>query len=169
MNDTLFQNAMYTNSDETPVMQDCDPFTTDQILSAVSQDLDLVIVPPFRRDKRFENDQLEEQTSEVLVDNSRPEPDVSRSFDENKSKYDNDFTSFSRTSFRSRVRSKNVTHEVKNTTEVEFPKNAPFMVAIFETLENVTGQTCAGTLLSSRWVLTAANCINVLSNLHGNK
>lgn len=143
---------------------------TDQILGAVSQDLDLVIVPPVTRN---ENEQSDEQALEifgkVLADNSLPEPDVSRSFDENKSKFDNDLAWSSKRGLSGRGNSKNVTYEGKNKTKVEFPNSAPFLVAIFETLVNVTAQTCAGTLLTSRWVLTAANCINVLSNLHAIK
>lgn len=138
----------------------------------MGQDLDLVIVPSFRKKDSEEPD---EQASEIfdaaVADSSLPEPDVSRSFDENKSKFDNDLTTFSRNGF---VKSRNVNntkpiHGVTNETEVSFPHSAPFLVAIFETLANVTAQTCAGTLLTSRWVLTAANCINVLSDLYANK
>ncbi|XP_047503401.1 granzyme K-like [Pieris napi] len=49
-----------------------------------------------------------------------------------------------------------------------FPAQAPFLVAIFETLSNITAQTCSGVLLTKNWVLTASTCINVLPYLYRN-
>ncbi|XP_045483950.1 granzyme M-like [Pieris rapae] len=49
-----------------------------------------------------------------------------------------------------------------------FPAQAPFLVAIFETLSNITAQTCGGVLLAKNWVLTASTCINMLPNLYRN-
>ncbi|XP_063826108.1 uncharacterized protein LOC135075628 [Ostrinia nubilalis] len=48
------------------------------------------------------------------------------------------------------------------------PESPPSLVAIFETLSNVTAQTCAGSLLSAHWVVTAASCVGVLNELDGN-
>lgn len=67
---------------------------------------------------------------------------------------------------------RNVTEVDRNATSMEsvgFPRSAPFLVAIFETLANVTAQTCAGTLIAPNWVLTGANCVNILSNLYANE
>ncbi|CAH0398149.1 unnamed protein product [Chilo suppressalis] len=45
------------------------------------------------------------------------------------------------------------------------PETSTFLVAIFETLSNITAHTCSGTLLSPNWVLTSENCIDVLGYL----
>ncbi|XP_063624848.1 uncharacterized protein LOC134796606 isoform X2 [Cydia splendana] len=50
----------------------------------------------------------------------------------------------------------------------EYPESAPFLAAIFETVGNVTAQTCGGVVLSSHWVLTSASCVNVLGPFYSN-
>lgn len=49
-----------------------------------------------------------------------------------------------------------------------FPAQAPFLVAIFETLSNITAQTCGGVLLTTHWVLTASTCVYVLPYIYRN-
>ncbi|CAH1638436.1 unnamed protein product [Spodoptera littoralis] len=175
LNDTLVLNAKFAHSNETPVIQKCDPHTTELVLNAVSHDLDLVIVPSFNTDDTQLSEQIKDQSPEIFntfFDNSLHDPDHGK----DASMYDNT-TNLSENEFKLYRRSfgnmehqntTTVAQEIKNETKVVFPTSEPFLVAIFETLANVTAQTCAGTLITPRWVLTAANCINILTNVYAN-
>lgn len=55
---------------------------------------------------------------------------------------------------------------IKN--DINYLERPPFLVAIFETFEYLTAQTCSGTLLSSHWVLTLPSCIELLSHMQNN-
>ncbi|XP_063535961.1 serine protease SSP1-like isoform X1 [Cydia strobilella] len=57
---------------------------------------------------------------------------------------------------------------LKSNATKEYPESAPFLAAIFETVGNVTAQTCGGVVVSSHWVLTAASCVNVLGPFYSN-
>ncbi|XP_063363897.1 uncharacterized protein LOC134652663 [Cydia amplana] len=58
--------------------------------------------------------------------------------------------------------------DLKSNVTKEYPESAPFLAAIFETVGNVTAQTCGGVVVSSHWVLTAASCVNVLGPFYSN-
>lgn len=169
----MINSPRYLANNITPDIQNCDPGTTDQILSAVSQDLDLVIVPSFRNDYNQRNeDQSPENIYNIVLDNSLHDAEYPKNefYDKELDVFDNDFSTYYRRNDIGDHDNIRQNDEVKkNETKFDFPKSAPFLVAIFETLANVTAQTCAGTLLSPSWVLTAANCVNILSNLYANK
>uniref|UniRef100_A0A2A4K6S2 Peptidase S1 domain-containing protein n=1 Tax=Heliothis virescens TaxID=7102 RepID=A0A2A4K6S2_HELVI len=176
LNATLLENAKYMNNGVSPILGKCDIGTTDQILNAVSQDLDLIIVPSFsREDNRLTNEQLKVPSSEIyntVFDGSKQEAENAKDISADKSYnvIENEFNTYYKREFHKTEQgapAKEI-HEVNNETKIEFPMSAPFLVAIFETLANVTAQTCAGTLLTPRWVLTASNCINLLTNLSVN-
>ncbi|KAL0838501.1 hypothetical protein ABMA28_016624 [Loxostege sticticalis] len=81
---------------------------------------------------------------------------------------DSDENSIEKTQFHSEQndigKQKNFSREVNGNVT----KSPPFLVAIFETLSNVTAQTCAGTLLSAHWVVTAASCVGILGEFYKN-
>ncbi|PZC85870.1 hypothetical protein B5X24_HaOG215232 [Helicoverpa armigera] len=180
LNDTLIENSKYMNSNVSPILEKCDITTTDQILSAVGQDLDLLIIPSFRQeDNRLTDDQLKEPSSEIyntVYDDSKEETENPKDLYADKfyNAINNEFNTFKIQDSKKEfdeiepVTPRKDVHEVTTETQTEFPESAPFLVAIFETLANVTAQTCAGTLLTPRWVLTAYNCINILSNVYLN-
>lgn len=81
---------------------------------------------------------------------------------------DSDENSIEKTQFHSEQndigKQKNFSREVNGNVT----NSPPFLVAIFETLSNVTAQTCAGTLLSAHWVVTAASCVGILGEFYKN-
>ncbi|KAL0882800.1 hypothetical protein ABMA27_016346 [Loxostege sticticalis] len=81
---------------------------------------------------------------------------------------DSDENSIEKTQFHSEQndigKQKNFSREVNGNVT----KSPPYLVAIFETLSNVTAQTCAGTLLSAHWVVTAASCVGILGEFYKN-
>ncbi|KAF9423805.1 hypothetical protein HW555_000863 [Spodoptera exigua] len=173
LNDSLALNAKLTHSNETPVIKNCDPHTTELILSAVSHELDLVIVPSFKTDSNPLSEQLKDSQEmfNTVFENSLHDlvhgNDISM-YDKTTLSEDN-FKLFKSFGDKHHLNTtKTVAQKIKNETKIEFPSSAPFLVAIFETIANVTAQTCAGTLITPRWVLTAANCINILTNVYAN-
>lgn len=174
LNDTLVLNAKFAHSNETPVITSCDPHTTELVLGAVSHDLDLVFVPSFSNDDTQLSEQIKDQSPEVfntVFDNSLRDPEHGKdiSVDDNTTNFaENEFKLYRSSFGKEHQNTTTVALENKNDTKVVFPTSELFLVAIFETLANVTAQTCAGTLITPRWVLTAANCINILSNVYAN-
>ncbi|CAB3261857.1 unnamed protein product [Arctia plantaginis] len=184
LNDTLTQGAPYSLKNSTSRIQKCDVDTTDQILNAVSRELKVEAVPTFKiREKHplSSNESQETLLYNALIDSSLPETDVKEEYYQKPlDSFENDVNreyelnydepaAETTTVIANNETNRMVTEESTNVTKaVDYPKTAPFLVAIFETLSNTTAQTCAGTLIASRWVLTASNCINVLKSLYTN-
>ena len=57
----------------------------------------------------------------------------------------------------------NNNNNVINRFNNKYSDRPPFLVAIFESLSNITAQTCAGCLISPQYVLTASFCLDLLT------
>lgn len=163
---TKFQNSILD-------IRKCDHLIADPILQVASRELNTILIPKWstNQDEFFQilPKKMEdtEATTSVLEDNLfvndfndtnvSIEDEIDTELFEDKSECElDDHTSLV-----------NVTPRVANETTASFPEKVPYLVAIFESLANVTAQTCGGTLLSSNWVVTAASCIDVLGNSYG--
>lgn len=168
----------------TSSVQKCDGETTTQILNAVSRELKVELKPSFktREKNRLTRNESQETLYNELIDSSLPEVDNKEEYyhkplDSFENDVNNEFEAnydeqaAETTTVEGNKENKTVVMEeyTNMTKAVDYPKTAPFLVAIFETLSNTTAQTCAGTLIAPRWVLTASNCINILKSLYTNE
>ncbi|XP_075978049.1 uncharacterized protein LOC142977836 [Anticarsia gemmatalis] len=170
LNETVINNTPNNYSSYTPVLRQCDIGISDQILRAIGKQLEVDIVPTFKSNSKEKpssllkdsgNDSQDDEYN-AMLEATLPDTNVDDFFEKPTYLQTDDSSQVFRRTFNENK--PNIT-ERKNDTSV---KSAPFLVAIFETLSNVTAQTCAGTLIAPQWVLTAANCINILSNLYAN-
>ncbi|KAJ2938011.1 hypothetical protein O0L34_g14465 [Tuta absoluta] len=118
----------------------CDYHITDPLLQIISRELEVLMIPKWLANESKNN------SSHKILDRN-----YASLIKENKV-------------IESSVETENKLNDSDDEDE-RITVKAPMMAAIFESVSDVTAQTCAGTVVAPQWVLTAASCVNLLKNL----
>lgn len=167
-------------------VEKCDQSLADPILQTVSRQKDLIVIPIYKVNQKAEDNiqdnlnvstirkeisQKTELNNEKILENSLDSAhssslELTKFVDKNSIEH-NTFEDESKCENDSTEHHLNVTRKIS--IKVSYPTLAPFLTAIFESLEDITAQTCGGIVVAPEWVLTAASCIGLLHNLYTNQ
>lgn len=166
-------------------VETCDNRIADPILQTVSREKGLIVLPKYKVNQEVQDNndksnvititqetskEIEQNIARVLessLDSAKSSSlERTKFIDDNSVEHDM-FEDKSDCEIDNTVHHLNVTRKIS--IKVSYPTLAPFLVAIFESLEDITAQTCGGTVVAPEWVLTAASCIGLLHNLYTNQ
>ncbi|XP_028175042.1 uncharacterized protein LOC114363505 [Ostrinia furnacalis] len=158
LNKTLQETLPKLPTDPHHTIQECNPNLADSVLQKAYLEM--------RKNnsnwKLFKTKETPNEHVDTIFDNSIPDSDENSL--ENIQQY---FEKNILTNEKDNINEPMIKENRSHSKSIR-PKSPPFLVSIFETLSNVTAQTCAGSLLSAHWVVTAATCVGVLNELDGN-